>query len=202
MFTIQSLLKAQLATLRPTQMTVGYGEVEKKRRALAKLKRAERRKRMDEQLFPIVIGPAKALYLIDHHHTALALLEEGADQIQAGLVKDLSMLGEAAFWTFLDHYSWMHVYDARGRKRDHRSMPERLQDMKDDRFRSFANDVRDAGGFSKPAEPFQEFLWANFFREAFSAKVIDRDRDKALKKAVELARSSEARHLPGWSGTK
>jgi hypothetical protein len=203
MFTIQSpLFEAQLKTLRPTQITVGFAEVKEKRRDWGKLKRAERLQRMSEELFPVVKGPHHGLYILDHHHTAPALLEEGADEVQVGLVKDLSDLTEVAFWTFLDHFSWMHAYDARGRKRDFDSIPKRLKDLRDDPFRSFSGQVRDAGGFSKPSEPLQEFLWANFFRDAFSAKDLRDDPGKALKKAIELARTSDAKHLPGWSGKK
>ena len=202
MFRIHSpLFEAPLADLRPTQITVGYAEVRKKRDEWAAMKRPERKARMREELFPVVKG-VSGLYILDHHHAALALLQEGAEKVQAGLVKDLSELGETAFWTFLDHYSWMHAYDARGRKRGFKDIPGRLDHLHDDPFRSFAGDVRDAGGFAKPDEPFQEFLWANFFRASLSVKAIHDDRKQALHKALKLARSDSAKHLPGWSGPK
>lgn len=203
MFSIQSpLFETKLAKLRPTQITVGFAEVARKREDWAKLKHSGRKAKMREELFPVVKGPHDGLYILDHHHAALALLQEDADSVQVGLVKDLSELGEIAFWTFLDHFSWMHAYDARGRKRGFDAIPRRLQDLRDDPFRSFAGDVRDAGGFAKPVEPFQEFLWANFFRSAISAKALKADHEKALKKALALAKSRKARHLPGWSGEK
>lgn len=203
MFAIQSpLFETAVADLRPTQITVGFKEVEEKRRAWAQVKKSERKKRMREELFPVVKGPGGSLHIIDHHHAALALLQEGAEVAQAGLVKDLSALTEHAFWTFLDHFSWMHAYDAGGRKRGFDAIPKRLRDLRDDPFRSFAGDVRDAGGFSKPGEPFQEFLWANFLRQSFSSKALKSGRPDALEKAVELARSRHAEHLPGWCGPK
>ncbi len=203
MFSIQSpLFEAPLSQLRPTQITVGFAEVAEKRKDWAKLKRAARKAKMREELFPVVKGPHSGLYILDHHHAALALLQEGADSVQVGLVKDLSGLSDVAFWIFLDHFSWMHAYDARGRKRGFEAIPKRLQDLRNDPYRSFAGDVRDAGGFAKPVEPFQEFLWANFFRAAISAKSLKSDHDKAIKKALELAKSTDARHLPGWSGEK
>lgn len=203
MFSIQSpLFQAPLDKLRPTQITVGFAEVEKKRKSWAKLKKSERKLQMGEELFPAVKGPGDALFILDHHHAALALRHEGADKVQIGLVKDLSHLTEPAFWKFLDHFSWLHAYDARGQRRDFKSIPKRLEDLRDDPFRSFASDVRDAGGFAKPVEPFQEFLWANFFRDAFSAKAIQHERDKSVKKAIALSKSPGARHLPGWSGEK
>jgi hypothetical protein len=203
MFRIDSsLFEAPLGTLHPTQITVGFDEVEIKRRAWAGLKSRERRAAMREELFPVVRGPEERLYVLDHHHTALAMTLEKAGTVQAGLVKDLSALSCEAFWIYLDHFSWVHVYDARGRKRGFEDIPSRFEDMQDDPCRSLAGRVRDAGGFSKPAEPFQEFLWANFFREHLSARLVRENKEKTLKKALALARSREAAHLPGWSGAK
>ena len=73
-------------------MTVGFREVDEKRASWAQLSDKTRRKAMGEQLFPVVKGPDKAFYLLDSHHTALALVHEKADSVQAGLVKDLSHL--------------------------------------------------------------------------------------------------------------
>lgn len=203
MFTIKSsLIVKKLADLRPTQITVGFKEVEQKRQEFAGLEPKQRQAMMCEQLFPVVKGVEGKYFILDHHHAALAMLKEGAEDIQAGLVEDLSDLSEDAFWTYLDHFSWLHVYDRDGRKRSYRDIPERLEDMVDDPYRSFAGEVRDAGGFSKPTEPFQEFLWANFFRERVPAKALERDWDKAVADASTLARSKDAKHLPGWCGPK
>ena len=201
MFTIKSsLLIERLKDLRPTQITVGFKEVELKRKGFADLKPKQRRAQMCEQLFPVVKGPDDQYFILDHHHEALAMLQEGAAKIQAGLVEDLSHLSEGAFWTYLDHFSWMHVYDARGRKRSFRDIPERLENLKDDPYRSFAGAVRTAGGFAKPPEPFQEFLWANLFRERIAPKALKRDWDKAVKEATAMAREKDLQHLPGWCG--
>jgi hypothetical protein len=203
MFSIDSSLsEVRLATLRPTQITVGFEEVEDKRRTWAKMRREERLEKMREELFPVVRGPGERLYVLDHHHAALAMTLEGCETVRAGLVKDVSHLDPQAFWIYLDHFSWVHAYDAKGRRRSFDEIPKRFVDLRDDPYRSFAATVRDAGGFSKPPEPFQEFLWANFFRDRIAAKALRDDRRAALKKAVSLARSEDAKHLPGWCGKK
>lgn len=203
MFSIHSaLVETPLSSLRPTQITVGFAEVEKKRKEWASLSKRERKARMREQLFPAVKGPTGHYYILDHHHTAMALDKEASDYVQVGTVKDLSSLTETAFWIYLDHFSWLHAYDARGRRQPFTGIPQRLADLKDDPFRSLAAEVRDAGGFSKPVEPFQEYLWANFFRELFRAKQLRAKQKKIVEKAVEIARSSAAKHLPGWSGSR
>lgn len=75
MFRIEShLLEIPLRQLRPTQMTVGFKEVDKKRKSWRKLGAKARQKAMDEELFPVVKGPGKIFYILDHHHhTAVAL---------------------------------------------------------------------------------------------------------------------------------
>ena len=203
MFTIQPPLSiATLSGLRPTQITVGYSEVERKQKKWAALKPSERKKKMREELFPVVMGPHKRLYIIDHHHTALAMLRESDGDVQVGLVKDLSDLSEASFWIFLDHNSWCHPYDARGHRTSFRAIPSELGELHDDPFRSFAADVRESGGYAKPMEPFLEFLWANFFRNQLSRKLLEKHPRKAIEKALKLAKSPGAQHLPGWSGEK
>jgi hypothetical protein len=201
MYRIEShLLEIPLKQLRPTQMTVGFKEVDEKRKSWGKLDAKARRKAMSEELFPVVKGAHKTFYILDHHHTAVALVHEKAQSVQAGLVKDLSHLSLMDFWTFLDHHSWMHIYDTQGKRRAFKDMPDRFEDLKNDPYRSLAGEVRDAGGFAKADEPFLEFLWANYFRTLVPARDIRADPDKAVAKALKLAHAKEASHLPGWAG--
>jgi hypothetical protein len=195
-----SLVEVKLEDLRPTQMTVGFKEVDEKRKSWAKLKPASRRDAMRRELFPAVIGPKKTYYILDHHHTAVALVKEQSDTVAVGIVKDLSHLEREAFWIFLDHYSWVHPYDQHGCRQSLDKMPDEFTALKNDPYRSLAGDVRDAGGFAKSDAPYLEFLWANFFRDALPAKSLDADPKKALAKALALARSKECSHLPGWPG--
>ena len=203
MFRIESHLReVPLRQLRPTQMTVGFREVDEKRKSWDKLGDKARRKEMDEQLFPVVKGPGKAFYVLDSHHTALALARERAERVQAGLVKDLSHLDREAFWIFLDHHSWMHSYDAKGKRRPFSDMPDRFEDLQDDPYRSLAGLVRDAGGFAKSEEPFLEFLWANHFRSHVPSRLVKSDLKQACRVALALAHRKESAHLPGWCGRR
>ncbi|MEJ8859771.1 ParB-like protein [Variovorax robiniae] len=143
---------------------------------------------MRNELFPAVIGPKKTYYILDHHHAAVALVQEKSDRVAVGVAKDLSHLKPASFWIFLDHFSWVHPYDDKGRRRPFDDMPDTFEQLKDDPFRSLAADVLEAGGFAKPDEPYVEFLWANFFRDEMAAKSADHP-GKALSKARRLAKS-------------
>jgi MFS superfamily sulfate permease-like transporter len=57
-------------------MSVGYAEVTAKRREWAALGHKARRAILEHQVFPAVRGPGGRYYIIDHHHLALALIEE------------------------------------------------------------------------------------------------------------------------------
>jgi hypothetical protein len=79
-------------------------------------------------------------------------------------------------------------------------MPRRLTELEDDPYRSLAGLVRREGGYAKDQAPFVEFLWADFFRPRVSAQLIKKQPRLAARIGTRLARSNEARYLPGWSG--
>lgn len=200
-YRIESKLKeVTLSELRPTQITVGFKEVAAKRRSWAKLDPEERTKAMAEEFFPAVRGPGKKYFVLDRHHAALALIQDKAECVQVGVVRDLSALSTGSFWVFLDHYSWMHCYDAKGTRRPLDAVPKRFEDMSNDPYRSLAGELRERGGYSKVDVPFLEFLWANHLRQEIPLPMLKDDWNKALSKALKLAPSKECSFLPGWCG--
>ena len=100
----------------------------------------------------------------------------------------------------LDHRSWVHPYDAEGRRRTVREIPKSVVGLKDDPFRSLAGELRRAGGFAKDTTPFSEFLWADFLRRRMKRKLVQKRFRSALVEALKLAKSQEAHYLPGWCG--
>jgi hypothetical protein len=191
-----------LKDLRPTQMTIGLREVDEKRKDWAKLTPKRRRREMSDQLFPAVKGPRGRLYVLDHHHLALALLREKVDKVRVGFACDLSELSPEDFWIYLDHRSWVHCYDASGFRQPFDHIPKTFEAMKNDPYRSLASSVQKLGGFAKPEEPFLEFLWANYFRRKISIERVEDSFEKALAQALQLSRLPDTSFLPGWSGTK
>jgi hypothetical protein len=194
------LQEVPLRALRPTQMTVGFKEVQAKRKQWAKLGHGKRKAAMAEVLFPVVAGPKGVYFILDHHHTAVALMREGARKVQIGVVRDLSGLNRSAFWIYLDHESWVHPYDRKGRRRTFREIPASFAGLRDDPYRSLAGAVQDAGGFAKSDTPFLEFLWTNYFRTSIPAGLVKSHYHKAVRRAAALAHTQEAQHLPGWTG--
>jgi hypothetical protein len=186
--------------LRPTQITVGMREVDEKRHRWRELPEKERVGFLGRHMIPAVCGPKEHFYIIDHHHLARALYEEGAEKLFVIVVSDLKGLDQDTFWTFLDHHGWVYPYDAKGRRRDYADLPKTVSKLKDDPFRSMAGELRRAGGFAKDTTPFSEFLWADFLRRQLKLTMLEKDFDGALKKAMKLAKGPEAKYLPGWCG--
>jgi hypothetical protein len=190
----------KIIDLHPTQITVGMREVAEKRTHVRQHPVKKIGKFLGAHMLPVVLGPRGRPYLIDHHHLALALLQEGIVHVLVTAVADLSELDRDAFWVVLDHHTWVHPYDAHGRRRDVDAIPTSLAGMKDDPFRSLAGALRRAGGFAKDTTPFSEFLWADFLRRRLSRHLVKRKFTRALTEAAMLAKTLDAGYLPGWCG--
>jgi hypothetical protein len=189
-----------ISDLRPTQITVGVREVNAKRKGWREKKGKKGGEFLGKHMIPVIRGPGNRLYIIDHHHLARALHEEGVKDVLVEIMADLSMVDRDAFWIVLDNRNWMHPFDDRGRRRDYKAIPKSVRDLVDDPFRSLAGELRRAGGFAKDTTPFSEFLWADFLRRRIKRKLIELDFDRALVTALKFAKSQEAIYLPGWCG--
>lgn len=187
--------------LRPTQMTVGFREVEIKRRQWRAADEAERTKLLRRHVVPAVIGPKERTYIVDHHHFTKALLDEKAGTVAVYILADLSNLAKDEFWAFLDNNDWCHAYDAEGERQALTAIPKSLSDLVDDPFRSLVSELIRAGGCARTSAPFFEFLWADFLRRRIKRGVVEEDFGTAVVKALDLAKGADAKSLPGWSGT-
>src|ERR1700733_8269018 len=189
-----------LTDLRPTQMTVGFREVEIKRRQWRDATDEARAKLLRRHVVPAVVGPKGRYFIVDHHHFTKALLDEKAPSIAVYIIADLEHLAKDEFWAFLDNSDWCHAYDATGTRCKLSDIPKSLSELADDPFRSLVAELIRAGGCAKSSTPFFEFLWADFLRRRIKHQVVEQDFGTALVKALDLAKSIEAKSLPGWSG--
>jgi hypothetical protein len=190
-----------ILSLRPTQMTVGMREVKEKRKRWREHKSEKKRAEMiGKHMIPVVLGPDARYYVVDHHHLARALHDEGVKDVLVTVIGNLSMVEREAFWGVMDNKRWVYPYDSKGERRHFKDIPKSVVDLKDDPFRSLAGELRRAGGFAKDTTPFSEFLWADFLRRRLPRKTVDDDFDKALEKGLSLVKSHEAIYLPGWCG--
>jgi hypothetical protein len=186
--------------LRPTQMTVGYREVEEKRRQWRERVEKDGPEFLGRHMIPVLKGPKGRYFVVDHHHLARALQLEGVKQVAVNVIADLSRLSGPEFWTFCDNRAWCHPYDADGQRHAFDRIPKTLEKLTDDPYRSLAGELRRAGGYSKETTPFSEFIWADFLRRRIKRKLVDGDFASAVTKALTLAKSMDADHLPGWCG--
>lgn len=192
-------LLVPLSRLRPTQAAVGMRSVANKRRKVER--RASRLdKFLDNRPIPSVRGPGGDLFMIDHHHLGLALWQAEVECAYVCVIEDLSVLPVAMFWQSMEASGRLHPFDNQGRRISPSRLPARLSGLDDDPYRDLAWSVRQEGGFTKTGEPYCEFVWADFFRDRLSRRLLRRDFEAAIKSAVRLARSPDAAHLPGFVG--
>jgi len=195
-----TLTPVAITDLRPTQITVGMREVLAKRKHWRDTASKKGGDFLGKHMIPVIEGPKKRYYVIDHHHLARALHDEGVKEIAVTVIANLSKLDIDAFWVVMDNRNWMHPFDAKGRRRHYEDIPRSVIGLVDDPFRSLAGELRRAGGFAKDTTPFSEFLWADFLRRRMKKKLLERDFDRAIAKALQLARATDANYLPGWCG--
>jgi len=187
-----------VADLVPTQMTVGIREVIHKRRRWRERSSDRAANYLNKLRIPVVLGPNGRHYLIDRHHLTLALRGEGIGKFTVLFVANLSTLSIDEFWITLERLNWTHPYDNEGRRRCYNDMPQTIDNMQDDPFRSLAGAVKRAGGYAKVEVPFSEFKWADFLRCRIPRELLDRDFNQALAVAMHLAKGAEASAMPGW----
>jgi len=194
------LTTVAIVDMRPTQITVGMREVLAKRKRWRETGGKKGGKFLGKHMIPVVLGPKHRHYVVDHHHLARALHDEGVKDVAVTVISNLSGLDRDAFWAVMDNRNWMHPFDADGRRRHYDDIPKSVTGLIDDPFRSLSGELRRAGGFAKDTAPFSEFLWADFLRRRLKRKAVQRDFDHAIEQALALAKSAEANYLPGWCG--
>jgi hypothetical protein len=187
-----------VAELRPTQVTVGMREVDFKRSRWREKYSHEAAHYLNTHRFPIILGPGARHYLIDRHHLALALHDEGIWELPVSIVVNMSGLSFDEFWTTLEDRNWTHPFDGEGRRCFYDDMPTSVDDLIDDPFRSLAGALKRAGGYTKDKAPFSEFRWADYLRRRISHELVEHHFGHALALAMNFAQSTEAAVLPGW----
>jgi len=154
----------------PTQFSVGMEEVECKKNMFESLSNSDLEKYLKDHTVPVVIGP-DGYYLGDAHHMSRALMDADIDNDKKVLYciiqenfHDLDSGYE--FWEEMTTYGLLWLYDNKGSQpMDPEFLPSDLSGMQDDVFRSLAWMVRTSGGYGKEDTYYQEFLWANYFRD-------------------------------------
>ncbi len=208
----QPICTCDLTELRPLQGAVGMKQVIYMEKRIADHPQHERRK-LEEDPIKVVAGVGGQLFIIDHHHTAEAWLraktEWGANALckivnsEKGLPPEFKT--EDEFWAALKAAHLLRLKNETGVDVEASQLPKTLEAMADDPYRSLAWFVRRKGGFCKSSREFAEFAWADWFRSKSSTLEIHNlpsdpnDKNATVDEAVEMAHSSEAESLPGYS---
>src|SRR5580698_7042357 len=101
------LTTVDITDLRPTQITVGMREVMAKRKHWRETGTKKSEKFLGKHMIPVILGPKRRNYVIDHHHLALALHDEGVKKVAVTVIANLSKLDIDAFWVVMDNRNWM-----------------------------------------------------------------------------------------------
>lgn len=190
----------KILKLRPTQFVLGMKEVEAKINKIKNFSNKEWGKYAHEHVVPVVIGWDKECYLVDHHHFIRACWETRQNGYEIQVLKDLSHLGERAFWKQMVKNGWTYLHDQFGRgPHAPQDLPMDIRCMADDPYRSLVWSVIDQDGIVKQTLPFFEFQWAEYFRKNMKCDLHSKSDFKAsIKRALKLAAGKGASHLPGF----
>ena len=191
--------------LRPTQFVLGMKEIEYKVETIAKFSKKEWELYRDDHVIPVVKGPRKQIYMIDHHHFARACWELGLKDFKIEVKKDLTTYSPQQFWNFMIRKEWTYLHDQFGMgPHSPEALPADVRCMADDPYRSLAWTVREEKGFNKADEiPFFEFRWAAFYRQNLGLTLHSKsDFSQAIQAAKKISRSKDAAHLPGYCGKR
>lgn len=192
-------MKMKILELRPTQMSVGMKEVEHRIKKMQGMKAKQLEDYLHERRAPVIKGAKGRNYIVDHHHLTRACWEMGMQEIPIEFKADLSHLSLSDLWKAMMASHWLYPFDQFGRgPHDPIQLPENIRGLADDPYRSLAWMVREANGYEKTDHPFCEFHWADFFRKNLKIHPVFDQYDDALKAAIKLAKSAEAKHLPGF----
>src|ERR1700688_5216001 len=91
------LKPVDIADLRPTQITVGMREVKAKQKGWREKKGEKGGEFLGKHMIPVILGPDDRHYVIDHHHLARALHEEGVKNVAVTVISNLSKLDTESF---------------------------------------------------------------------------------------------------------
>jgi hypothetical protein len=179
-------MKKDILELHPTQIAVGFEQVDEKIHKMKKMRKSELDEYIKDHVVPVVRGYDDKLFLIDHHHFCCAALQLGIEKAFIDIVDDLSELSYNDFWNHMLKNGKIWPFNENGEEIELFSfikhLPNNVKGLKDDPYRSMAGILRKQGVYDKDWTPFSEFHVANTLRtkihlggtEAFSDANIDK----------------------------
>lgn len=202
---VHSKCTIEIVKLKPTQFALGMYEVHERVKKFEKLSDKELEEYLNDNLIPVADAPESALYVLDHHHLLRVLLDLNHRYATVQIEANFNGLSQDDFWKKMGENGWYFLYDESGKKVELKKeqlpsdiLPKQIRDLKDDPYRSLSWLVRKNGGYKKTKVLFAEFLWAQYFRKSLTLGNNNESIERALPAALRLARSKDAKDLPGY----
>ncbi len=192
-----------LNEIHPTQAFIGLDQIpDKVRKILKKYKKDSLDDYLKEKWTPAILGPDQKYWIIDHHHLSFALLKadipKEKKRLYLKIIHDWSNKNWNTFAQEMEREKFLYLKDDNFNTLNFQDIPENIESLKDNPYRSLAYFAREEGCFDKVDIPFLEFTWAEFFYLQSIRINSDRNYQRALKAALELCHSREASNLPGF----
>lgn len=124
-------------TLRPLQGAIGLEEVRAKQQKIAEHPKREW-KDLEDDPIKVIRGPGNQLYITDHHHGADAWRLAGKPIALCQIGKGPAFNTDAEFWSGLERDRLVRLADADGRPVTPAQLPQSLERISDDPYRSLA----------------------------------------------------------------
>jgi hypothetical protein len=188
-------------SVHPTQFALGLRDVNDKKITIASIKnnRDALHTYLAQKKVPAVKGPKAKFYIVDGHHTTRALAEAEVSKVYITIIKDYSVMSFTEFFQTLQNENLLWMYDENGqRQTEYDRIPEQITKLKDDPYRSLAENAAEAGAYTKNGVFFQQFKWANYFRPRINRQLVETNYSEAVRRAKEIAKEQSASDLPGY----
>ena len=92
------------------QITVGLRDVDAKRKERRAKADQEGDKYLSKHTIRVILGAGSRCYVIDHHHLARTVHEEGVESVLITVVANPKQLDLDSFWFVFDNRSGMRPY--------------------------------------------------------------------------------------------
>jgi hypothetical protein len=193
----------KIAELHPTQPQVGRKEVNFKIKLYGKMRKKDPEafeKLKKEKIVPVVIGPDENLYLVDHHHTSLALWQVGEDEVYMKVQANWSKMLKnqpmekrmKKFWQRMEKSGWAWLEREDGTRVDPlgADMPHHLAETDNSRIRGLVWKLLQDKHIEAQEVDYYEFMVGKYLNEKGIA-VKAGNFKKAYNEAVELVKKKK-----------
>jgi hypothetical protein len=177
---------------------VGYRQVYEEVKVLRRMSRHKLQEYFLKKPIPVIIGPDRRAYILDHHHQASSLWVMGFKYGVVEIKEKCLRMSRRAFWIKMRKNKWLHLYDQDGKPLEgHHELPEDIKHLDDNIYQSLAWAARQQGAYAKSTVAVSDFKWPDFFRKHLP-NVTEKNFKRLVPEAVTLAHSATARGLPGY----